>query len=496
MPPPYQFFLLRTGIFGKWHLSSIKGNTYTYDSAVDTVKSCGFDTVGCLYVENLARNPRAFTNYADGTFSHNMECMTYDAINFIQKTDENTPFFMYFNPTVPHGANTIEDALNNFSCQDTPAGTLGFDPVIPGMTQEDDGTVLSCDGYRDSIFERANNNPDELGPIWLDDSVGALLKALEDKGILDNTIFLFQEDHGVETKGTIYETGLRIPQFLHYPNKISPGSAFEGVVSTVDIAPTLLDFADVAPKYEMDGLSWKDAINDSILQRKWQEERCLFFEHEQDRAVRCGCYKYVTLIGDRQVSTSFGRGGLQGLASDTEALFDLCDVNQEYKIDPNDNQETENLVSTMAEKASELSDTLACFKGKTAARRSIDSIRTCAPPPVIDFSPPPSPPNLMQATVSSITSTSAVIIIKTSDSVRVKVLYSPRRVFRRRIRKATKFVKTKAENGYARSIRIKELKPGKKYYYKIYMRDGDNANKKFTFKTLEAEEEAENIFGR
>ena len=67
---------------GKWHLSKINKNEYTYAGAVETVKQCGFSTVEGLYIENLD------DNYSDGSFSHNMEWITYEAVQFINSQDE------------------------------------------------------------------------------------------------------------------------------------------------------------------------------------------------------------------------------------------------------------------------------------------------------------------------------------------------------------------------------------------------------------------------
>jgi arylsulfatase A-like enzyme len=40
-------------------------------------------------------------------------------------------------------------------------------------------------------------------------------------GELDKTSILFQMDHGVEGKGSLFETGARIAQFIHYPVAIN-----------------------------------------------------------------------------------------------------------------------------------------------------------------------------------------------------------------------------------------------------------------------------------
>ena len=74
-------------------------------------------------------------------------------------------------------------------------GTLDNDPMIEGMTLE----YGNCEDYRAALVNRAASD-DELGPMWVDDSIGALITALENQNALDNTIFLFQQDHGMETK--------------------------------------------------------------------------------------------------------------------------------------------------------------------------------------------------------------------------------------------------------------------------------------------------------
>ena len=80
---------------GKWHLSSFDYTQYTYDYALDVVQNCGFDFVGGLYPENLGRG-----RYSNGTFGHNLEWITSEAIKVIQQ-ESDKPFFMYYNPTVP-----------------------------------------------------------------------------------------------------------------------------------------------------------------------------------------------------------------------------------------------------------------------------------------------------------------------------------------------------------------------------------------------------------
>jgi arylsulfatase len=94
----------------------------------------------------------------------------------------------------------------------------------------------------------------EAGMTQMDDSVGALMKHLEDIGEADNTIVIFTTDNGAEvftwpdggmtpfknTKGTVGDGGFRVPAIIRWPGKIKPGTVENGIFSGLDWFPTLL----------------------------------------------------------------------------------------------------------------------------------------------------------------------------------------------------------------------------------------------------------------
>lgn len=378
----------RTSMVGKWHLSDIKSNAYNYESAVETVKSCGFDHVGGLYIENMWYfDNDSYDDDIDGNFSHNMEWITHEAIEFIDSSDDE-PFFLYFNPTVPHSSRSVTDALKYFDCRDTANGKLET-KIIKGMTEEYDG---SCTKYRDSIFERGMSE-DDYGAIWLDDSVGALLKALERNKVLDNTIFVFQNDHGMDVKASLFEGGLRIPQFVYYPSEYKRGTKFNGLVSTIDIGATMLDFAGIKPGYEMDGMSWKDAIGNDELEEEWKN-RCLFFEHQRDRAVRCGCNKYLHIYS-RKKSGTHKNGLINGYSTDFLNLFDMCNGGKDYITEKTSSMEAYGLnhESDQPQRAALISATLECHNIKTNWKHTPNFLPSKISTPKCIDSPLPMSPN-------------------------------------------------------------------------------------------------------
>jgi arylsulfatase len=111
--------------------------------------------------------------------------------------------------------------------------------------------------YQAMMNPTSNYNIEEAGMAQMDDSVGDLLKHLQDIGEADNTIVVFTTDNGAEvftwpdggmtpfkaTKGTSYEGGFRVPAIIRWPGKVKPGSVENGIISGLDWFPTLADAA-------------------------------------------------------------------------------------------------------------------------------------------------------------------------------------------------------------------------------------------------------------
>ncbi|MDR3533852.1 MAG: arylsulfatase [Rhodopila sp.] len=111
--------------------------------------------------------------------------------------------------------------------------------------------------YQAMMNPTSNYNIEEAGMAQMDDSIGELLKHLQDTGEADNTIVIFTTDNGAEvftwpdggmtpfkaTKGTSFEGGFRVPAIIRWPGKVKPGSVENGIVSGLDWLPTLADAA-------------------------------------------------------------------------------------------------------------------------------------------------------------------------------------------------------------------------------------------------------------
>jgi len=93
-----------------------------------------------------------------------------------------------------------------------------------------------------------------------DDTVGALLRALRRAGHEDDTVVMFLSDNGMSfpmAKTNCYLNSTRTPWIVRWPGVTTPGSVDKThFVSGIDLMPTVLELAGVAPPREMDGVSF------------------------------------------------------------------------------------------------------------------------------------------------------------------------------------------------------------------------------------------------
>lgn len=124
----------------------------------------------------------------------------------------------------------------------------------------------------------------------VDDQIGRVVKALDAKGMRDNTLILFQSDNGgtrnpmfsgeVDTsaikslppdngpfregKGTVYEGGTRVAALMNWPGRIKPGTVIDEMIHEVDLYPTLIGLAGADPgkAKPLDGLDVWGTVSD------------------------------------------------------------------------------------------------------------------------------------------------------------------------------------------------------------------------------------------
>ncbi|HET6680853.1 MAG TPA: sulfatase [Gemmatimonadaceae bacterium] len=145
--------------------------------------------------------------------------------------------------------------------------------------------------------------------LALDESVGRVLDELVRIGVDSSTLVIYLGDngfslgeHGLIDKRHAYEESMRIPMLAWAPGYISPGETIEPLVRNIDIAPTMLELAGLAPDTAMDGRSvlplfrGDSATWDSELLYEYYWEYA--FPHTPTTfALRDGRYKYIYYHG-------------------------------------------------------------------------------------------------------------------------------------------------------------------------------------------------------
>lgn len=100
----------------------------------------------------------------------------------------------------------------------------------------------------------------------VDHSVGRILDAVDRAGMNDNTLIVFVADHGdylgdhgMYGKGLPYEGALWTPLIYHGPS-VAAGQTISSVESTLDIMPTLLDYAGITEPEGIQGCSLRQRL--------------------------------------------------------------------------------------------------------------------------------------------------------------------------------------------------------------------------------------------
>ena len=131
----------------------------------------------------------------------------------------------------------------------------------------------------------------------MDKQIGAVLRQLEEDGLLENTVIFFYGDHGgplPREKRLIYDSGLNTPMIIRLPNKVNAGSKDNQLISFVDFAPTLLSLVGQKPLAYMQGQAFMGKYK-SEIQRQFIHAAADRFDEVTDaiRAVRDGQFKYI-----------------------------------------------------------------------------------------------------------------------------------------------------------------------------------------------------------
>ena len=290
-----------TGFVGKFHLTSsldfpefYKGNDGWIDIPKNAkpgpntsaqfkhnerwmrryLQTLGFSWAKNVYAENL-HSPYSV---------HNAEWTTAAALDFIEENKDG-PFYLHLCSTLLHGP---DKSWRNSMKQ----------PFVTG-----EGEVASLPQVMTPRTEllktiaKKGFDPDShvAGEAWIDESLGAILRKLEELGIDDNTLVVFAPDHGRDGKASVFSHGgCQVPMLIRWPQGVNAGLICEELVQNIDLVPTFFELGEVKkPKsYQIDGQSLTSLFKNGKAEN-WRSH--LYLEMGAARATVTKEWSYIAV---------------------------------------------------------------------------------------------------------------------------------------------------------------------------------------------------------
>jgi len=199
-------------------------------------------------------------------------------LSLLKSVPANRPFFLWLSPY---------DAHRDWSADSAFARPYKPEEVyVPEMLADDADTRRDLASYYNEITR-------------MDEYIGRLTGELERRNLLGNTLIVFTSDNPrafTGSKTRLRDNGIRTPFVMHWPKGIrKAGHTSEALISSIDIAPTLLQAAGVQIPREIQGKSFFRLISSPGLPFR----QYVFAEHNwhdyeaYERAVRTADYLYV-----------------------------------------------------------------------------------------------------------------------------------------------------------------------------------------------------------
>lgn len=306
-----------TGFFGKWHMGgdhddpqrgfdkwvSFAGQGEYWPDRRGTA-AAGLDAPMQLNVDGRHVPQKGYIT----------DELTDYALEWLKTVPASRPFFLYLSHKAVH---------HEFVPADRHAGRYADKPLpVPTSRLRQEHAPMWVQNQRnswhgvdfpyqsDATLEGLYRNYCET-LLAVDESVGRVLDALRERGQLDDTLVVYMGDngfgfgeHGLIDKRTAYDWSMRVPLLMQCPAVLKGGAAVDQMVANIDIAPTLLEAAEVKPEEvpAFDGHSFWPLLRGKSI--PWRKE--LLYEYYWERnfpqtptifALRGERYKFVRAYG-------------------------------------------------------------------------------------------------------------------------------------------------------------------------------------------------------
>lgn len=309
----------QTGFIGKFHMGE-----------KDDKPQPGFDYWASFQGQGVYYNPVINKNgehleYKDSTYITDL--LTDYALEFLEKREKEKPFFLYLSHKAVHSEfypakrhlGKYENEKIDYAKTMYPPGhpkasvtseEYNYDDV-PNWVKEQRYSWHGVDymyhgAYDfDTFYKRYTE-----ALLAVDESVGEVLKYLDDNDLWENTVVFYMGDngfsfgeHGLIDKRQAYEESMRVPLLAMSKGYIQEGTVVEHLVRNIDIGPTILDLGGLPTPGQMDGQSFAPLLRGEEV-ATWPDT--MFYEYFWERAfpqtptvhsIRTDRYKFIRYNG-------------------------------------------------------------------------------------------------------------------------------------------------------------------------------------------------------
>ena len=211
-----------------------------------------------------------------------------DWVAHVQNRPKDKPFFFWF---------ASSDAHRTWQQSEHAPIYKNDQIVIPPYLVDTPGTRRDLAQYYHEVSR-------------FDHFIGLVTAELKKQNILKNTMIVIAADNGrpfPRCKSRLYDSGIKTPWIIHYPNLIGKPSVSKSLLSVIDLSATCLELAGLKKPDFIQGQSFLPILKDP----KAQVRQLVFAEHNwhvyknHERMVRFGDFLYIKNNYPNQANLSY-----------------------------------------------------------------------------------------------------------------------------------------------------------------------------------------------
>ena len=327
----------KVGVFGKWGLGFIGSTGDPMRQGVDRFYGYNCQLLAHSYYPDHLWDDSTRVELTDnvpevpyGLGSYAPDLIQAETMKFLDNCRDDEPFMLFYPTTLPHAELIVPE-------DDIIQSLRGRYPEKP-FKGCDSGPAFRKGGYCSQDYPHATF---AAMIVRLDRYVGEIKQRLRERGMLDNTVFIFASDNGPHKEGgadpdffngngpyrgykrDLYEGGIRVPLIISWPGHVEAGTTNDHMCAFWDLPATFSDISGSPAPVSTDGISILPTLtgrNDVQPQHDY-----LYFEFQElngRQAVRCGDWKLIHL----DVRSDNPRYELYNIAQDPAEKHDMIDI--------------------------------------------------------------------------------------------------------------------------------------------------------------------------